>query len=717
MQSGFQNAWGNVMRIPAGLSSLLGWLVLTGSVGAWSMADVGFTAAQATAGEVAYQQACLSCHQPGGGNGVVPVLINESFMTRWSGRPASDLFNAIKRMPPGGGGSLGDITYTNILAHLLNSNGVAAGDRQLPNDAAALATLRFPVAENSVDTATVIGSGEQPLLKALTPVTDSVLASPSAADWLSWGRTHDKTGFSPLQQINRKTVARLKPEWNLPLAGGNNNPTPLVHDGVMFLYSFPDTVMALDASSGELLWRHRYEPVGVASSRKMGIALGGDKVFVPTSDMRMLALDARTGRKVWDRAITYDKTLTGGFARYDLRAAPIVADGKVIMGTVSSVVPTGGFIFALDAESGKEVWRFRTIAQPGTADGNSWNGLSAQERSGGSVWISGSYDVELGLVYFGVAPTYDVQPFYEPSADPTQSREAKYTNSTVALDVRTGELRWSYSHHILDHWDLDWAFERQLVELEFKGEQRRAIATVSKGALLDALDATTGEYLFSVEMGIHTTISAIDPTTGMKTNNPDTEPGREGSYLVCPTAFGARSWTPTSYDAKSKLLYQPFIEACITAGDVGYPMLMTGVNAMAAAWPQSKGKMGRLHAIDLEKGETRWLHRQVTPIVSSTLATAGGLVFVGDLDPSLKAFDALSGEVVWQAALPDDPSSSIISYAVDGRQYLAVVVGQSNNHHRDWKNYYRTISEAEGWDRPTEKEGEGPSIRVFALGD
>jgi len=676
---------------------------------------VAFTAEQAKAGERLYNQTCLPCHRPTEGSGMIPMLLNESFKTRWAGRPIADLFTAVKRMPPGN--PLDDVKNANIVSYLLQSHGLVSGENALPTDLTALAAMTLPRSNSAVDTHTVSAEKNQPLLAALTPVTADLLANPPAGDWLSWGRSNEKTGFSPLASINKSTISRLKSAWSHKLAPGTNNPTPLIHNGVMFLYTFPDTVMALDATDGSLLWRFRHEPKGIAASRKMGIALGGDKVFVPTSDMRMLALNMKTGVKIWESEIAYSDGVANGMSRYDLRAAPIVADGKVIMGVVSSIVPTGGFIFALDMETGVESWRFRTIAQPGTPNGNSWNGLPAKQRSGGSVWNSGSYDATLGLVYFGIAPTYMVQPLYKASDDLTQSRDAKYTNGTVALDVKTGALRWNYSHHILDHWDLDWAFERQIMDLRWEGETRRAIATVSKGALLDALDAATGEYLFSVEMGIHTTISAIDPQTGRKTNNPETEPGHNKAYLACPTAFGARSWTPTSYDASTKLLYQPFIEACFSVGGQGFPLLATGEVGEMAAWPGSKGKMGRLHAIDMEKGKTRWLHRQITPIVSSTLATAGGLVFAGDLNPSLKAFDSNTGKVVWQTALTDDPSSSIVTYSVSGRQYLALVVGQSNNHHRDWKNFYNAISTKEQWDRPTPHKGAGASVEVFTLGD
>ena len=677
---------------------------------------LSFTQAQAKAGEVAYTRHCASCHGATlTGMIVVPAMAGDVFAFRWGGKPASLLMQHTRRMPPVQPGSLSEETYANIIAYVMRYNGVLAGEDSLPLELKNLAGLTIPLDSGSVADTLLATKGQSELLDALTPVTVLMLSDPPANDWLSWHRANDSKGFSPLTQINKKNVARLKEVWSRELPPGNNNPTPLVHDGVMFFYTFPDTVMALDASSGDLLWRYRHEP-DVAPSRKMGIALYQDKVIVPTSDMRMLALDAKTGVLIWNSKIPAGLKQLTGMDRYDLRAAPTIAGNKIVQGVVGSFVSTGSFIFALDADTGEEAWRFYTIARPGAPGGNSWNDLPLEGRSGGSVWTPGSYDPDLNLVYFGVAPTYDVQPLLNLVDKKGVTNEALYTNATVALNVDTGKLIWHYQHLVNDYWDLDWAFERQIMNLPVNGEIRKVVANVGKSGILEALDAATGEYLFSVDSGVQNVIAAIDPKTGEKTINPGTQPGNADSYLICPSAPGARSWPPSGYNPESQRLFIPLTEGCYEAGTKGGPMLMTGVNVIPAILPASKdGMMGRLQVIDMKNQTLSWRHRQPTPLVSSLLVTGGGLVFSGDLDPSIKAFDEATGEVLWRQSLDDTPSAGLVSYGVGSKQFIVVVVGQSNNHVRDWTGISKYYAQANGWDVKTRPEGKGASIVVFAL--
>ena len=218
------------------------------------------------------------------------------------------------------------------------------------------------------------------LLREYSPVTDEILQNPPDADWLTWRRTYANQGFSNLDQINRETVSGLQLAWHQPVTPGNNMPTPLIHDGIMFLYSAGDVVLALDATNGELLWRYSHDG-SAATSHKFGIALHGNKVLVPTSDLHMVALDARSGEPLWDHAVD-----VGDNTGYQLRSAPTVAGGQVIQGVAASFVPGGGFIFAIDLETGKETWRFNTLARPDKPGGNTWNNIPLEERQGGSVW-------------------------------------------------------------------------------------------------------------------------------------------------------------------------------------------------------------------------------------------------------------------------------------------------------------------------------------------
>ena len=237
------------------------------------------------------------------------------------------------------------------------------------------------------------------LLRNYSSVTDELLQSPPDADWVTWRRTYNNQGFSNLDQINRENVIDLELAWNQVVTVGNNMPTPLVHDGIMFLYSAGDVVLALDATNGDMLWRYSHDGEA-GTSHKFGIALHENKVLVPTSNFHMVALNARSGEVIWDHAIEMED-----YDGYQLRSAPTVAGGQVIQGMAASFVPGGGFIVAIDLETGTETWRFNTIPRPGEPGGNTWNNMPLEERQGGSVWNTGAYDPELDLVYYGVSPT------------------------------------------------------------------------------------------------------------------------------------------------------------------------------------------------------------------------------------------------------------------------------------------------------------------------
>jgi alcohol dehydrogenase (cytochrome c) len=469
------------------------------------------------------------------------------------------------------------------------------------------------------------------------------------------------------------------------LRDGTSMPMPLVHGGVMYLLTFPDTALALDASNGQVLWRHRYEPQGSPSSQKMGLALQGDKVFMPTSDLHVLALSAKTGELVWDHKIAPPtappKRPSALPISYQLRSPPLVVGDKVIQGVTASFVPMGGFAVAIDVASGKEAWRFNTIARPGEPNGDSWNDVPLEKRSGGSIWHELSYDPELDLVYFGIAPTYDTGPLLHPSANTAVNANALYTNCTVAIRPKTGELAWYYQHVANDQWDLDWVFERTIVNVPWDGKTRKAVMNVGKMGILEALDATTGEYLFSVDAGIQNVITAIDPKTGAKTIDPGKLPDPKRPTDVCPSAIGARSWPPTSYSPKTQLAYLPLTESCMRLGPQGFRLLTSGVGISGATHPATAdGKNGRLQAIDLANRKLGWTTDLVNAPTTGLLATAGGVVFVGDLDPSLKAVDDTTGELLWSTKLDNAPSSGLVTYRVKDKQYLAVVVGMHNFH-------------------------------------
>ncbi len=677
-----------------------------------------FTRDQVTKGRADYRTHCADCHGPRlEGLHLSPSLVGSRFDQTWRGKSAGVLAFHLRRMPPaplGTPGSLGDETYANILAYIFQANGFEMGDEALPTDLDAIGELTIPKlagVEYDPD-APVVAAGQSELLNNLATVTDEMLRNPSPNDWLHTGGTYDGQTYSPLKVINRENVGDLALAWRAPLRNGNSMPMPVVHQGVMFLHTFPDTVLAMDATNGQVLWRYQYES-STGSSQKMGLALHGDKVLVPTSDLHVLALNAKTGELIWDHEIA--ETTPGVRGGYNLRSAPLVVGDIVIQGITASFVKKGGFAVGLDINSGDEVWRFNTIARPGEKYGNSWNDVPMEKRSGGSVWHQGTYDPELNLVYFGVAPTYDTGPLLHPVDNENVNSNALYTNCTVAIRPETGELVWHFQHMPNDQWDLDWVFERQIATVPVNGEMRKVVWNVGKMAILEALDAATGEYLFSVDTGVQNVITAIDPVTGAKTIDPEKWPDVNRPCEVCPSAIGARSWPPTSYSPKTKLVYVPITESCMLMGPKGMRLLTSGVGISGATHPDSAdGMLGRLQAIDVVNQKLAWIHDQVSPISTGLLATGGGLVFSGDIDPSLKAFDDTSGELLWQAKLDDAPSSSLITYRVEDKQYVAVVVGMRNFHIDGLSGTFGGLGVGSDAPRNNSPKG-GAAIWVFAL--
>ena len=669
-----------------------------------------YTLAQAAAGEAAYQQQCVACHGDNlEGFELAPSLSGDFFTRRWGGKAVAELAAELRRMPPEQVDGLDDRVYSNILAYLLQQNGAEAGDNPLPSEVAAMNEILIPAQairrqRSPRQRLAYLSNGPilpNSRLDDLRPVSNEMLLNPPADDWLVWRRTHANLGHSPLDQINKGNVSDLRMAWNWALPPGANMMTPLVHDGVLFAYSAGDIVQAIDASSGDLLWSFQRElDSDKPLNSKKGVAIYQDKIIVPTSDIHLLALEARTGKLVWDHKID-----TGDEQDHWMKAAPMVVNGKAIIGLTGQLAIAGGnFIVAIDLETGAEAWRFYTVARPNEPGGNSWNGMPVMERTGGSVWVPGSYDPELNLVYFGPAPTYDTDALRVPLTLPGITTDALYTNSTIALDADTGELVWHFQHVRNDQLDHDWAFERQIISLPVNGQMRKAVVTGGKEAIFEALDAATGEYLFSIDMDMQNVFSEIDPRNGDKTPYPDAipEPGQvlQGLSLdgICPKALGARNMQSTSYNPNTGILYIPLQDTCIERS--------TGLRWQKYPNSDEEGLWGLVKAVNLETREEVWTRRQVAPPASGHLTTDSGLLFRGTVDRWFQAIDQDSGEVLWQQRLDNSPSSYPITYRVDGKQYVAVATNSGSYH----TNGMERIA---GITNPPS----GASLWVFALPD
>ncbi len=550
-------------------------------------------------------------------------------------------------------------------------------------------------------------------LSEFRPVTDQMLSDPPAGDWLMWRNRYDLSGHSALDQINRDNVADLELAWSIPLSQGGNMTTPLVHDNVLFIADTNNILRALDARTGEELWQYVHESENF-DGRRIGIALYEDRLIVPHNDMDIVALDVFSGEELWEHTVQTPEN-TEGRGYHSLRGAPMVANGVIVQGVGATITPQGGFIIGIDFETGKELWRFHTVARPDGPGGNTWNNLPLEGRSGGSVWIPGSYDPDLDLVYFGTAPTYDTAPLLEDLGIEGVNNDALFTNTTLALRPRTGELVWFFQHIENDQWDLDWVYERQLAEVNVNGAPRKVVFTAGKMALYDVMDAATGQYLDSIDVGFQNMITSINPQTGHKARHPNTIPNAELSAVLCPSFLGGRNWQSAAYNADRKMVYLPLSEMCMNFGPMGEgTLLTTGVESSFTPRPDSDGNFGRVQAIDMNTMELAWSSRLPTPPSTAVLSTSGDVLFAGFLDQTFKAFDSASGEILWEIDLEHLPSSFPISFAVDGKQYIAIVRGQPSR----WiGSLYGTISGFRENEGGLPVPSADPALMVFALPD
>jgi alcohol dehydrogenase (cytochrome c) len=686
------------------------------------------SAEQLSRGQAAYAQACAMCHGASlEGTQFGPTLEGAAFQDHWRRRTHAAFSEKVRTtMPPGRLGSIGTDVYADIEGYILQANKSAATIRPASTPVAADAQAQSqsrPARQNQG--AGMMGPAERrdndpqylaaiaarnKKLASLMPVTDAMLDRPAPSDWLMWRRSYDGLGYSPLQRIDRSNVPRLRTAWSWVLPQSRNEITPLVHDGVLFVYSGA-AIQALDAASGDLLWQYvrpSSGSPGLAGSQGKGLAIYGSDVFAPTADGHLIALDMRTGHPVWDQEV-----VPSGSGGPSLNGAPIVVNGVVIVGVSLGVSSPGGcFIVGLDALTGKERWRFHTIARPGQPGGDTWNGAPVEERFGGGVWTAGSYDPQLGLVYFGAGNTYDTATLLVPrsGANAVSSNDALYTDSTVALHPESGALAWYYQHQKRDVWDLDWVFEQSLVTLEVNGRPHKLVVTGGKTAMFDALDAASGKFVFSQDLGVQNLVAAVDPATGDKTVNAALEPRAGTAELLCPNSVGARNWPATALNPQTGILYVPILENCADYTYSPRDAAQTSkggidIHFNARARPDQDGNFGRLVAVDLRNRRILWTHRQRIPFASATLATAGDLLFAGDVDRRFYAYDQRTGKVLWQTRLDAAPESFPVTFEAEGRQYVAVVVGGGSPFGAASRSYVPEVS----------SPAAGTTLVVFAL--
>ena len=523
------------------------------------------------------------------------------------------------------------------------------------------------------------------------PVTDAMLQAPAPEDWLMWRRTLDGWGYSPLDQIDADNVADLRLVWSRALHPGSQQATPIAYGGVLYVPNPRDVIQAIDAASGDLLWEHRREVpddieeyvIGVLAEINRSLAIYDRHIIDTSVDEHVFALDAVTGDLVWETEIldyrTHPANQTSG---------PIVADGKVVSGR--SCTPRGGpdacVIVAHDAATGEELWRRRTIPAPGEPGDETWGGVPFEERKHVGAWMVPSYDPALELVYIGTSVTSPAPKFFIGGADLAHL----YHNSTLALDANTGEIRWYYQH-LNDHWDLDHPYERLLVDTAVApdpdhvswinprlrpGEVRQVLTGVpGKTGVVYTLDRATGEFLWATPTVTQNVITSIDGATGDVTENAEVVFGSVGQdVLACPHAVGGKDWEAGAYSPLTNTMYYPLRNVCARMMALDDDSLYQ--LAFRSQIAPGTDQVGTVQAISAETGEILWKHEQ-RAATTSLVATGGGLVFGGDVNGRFRALDQQTGEVLWEVNLGSPVTGFPITFAVDGRQYVAASTGSS----------------------------------------
>ncbi len=532
-------------------------------------------------------------------------------------------------------------------------------------------------------------------------VTDAMLTNPSPNDWPMYRGNYPGWSYSNLNQINASNVNQLQLKWTLAMNdGGTNETTPLIHDGIMYLYSPGNTVQAIKADTGEIIWQNNIGPAsptlnpgGDVAERSM--ALYGDKVIVPTMQGKIYALDARTGKIDWQTFYSDPSIPEEGAHGSD--GGVIVVHGKVLIGmTNCGRIPQVNhcYISAYDANTGQRAWKFQTVALKGQPGGDTWNNMADDQRAGAETWIAGTYDPELNTTYWGTAQAKPWRRDLRGSGNGA----TLYANSTLALDPDTGKLKWYYSHSPGETFDLDEVFERILID---HGSQK-TLMTTGKAGILWKLDRETGKYLDSRETVFQNVFIKIDPKTGAPTYRPDVIAQKVDQWLPsCPGPEGGKDWPAASYHQPDDEIIIPLSQSCVM-------MLGSGAE-MFYEMPGSEGNMGRLSAYETNTMKPLWSLQQRSPFLTGVTSTAGNVAFVGDFDRTFHAFDTKTGKQLWTTRLGTGVEGHIASFAINGKQYIAVMTGVGGSSPQQKPSFILTGEVA----RPLH----GNAIYVFGLPD
>ncbi len=513
-------------------------------------------------------------------------------------------------------------------------------------------------------------TGDAPL-PAFNPVTPERLVNADAEphNWLMYSGNYSAQRYSGLDQIHRHNVAALEVAWVHQLRVLDQaETTPLVVDGVMFITESPSTVIAVDAASGRPYWRYEHqlpdELVICCGRNNRGVAVHGDTVLMSTLDAHVVALDAKTGSVLWETEVQEAS------AGYSKTAAPLVVGDKVFAGVAGGEYGIRGLIDAYNLHTGKREWRFNTTPGPDHPDNRSWSGESWR-TGGAATWMTGSYDPELNLLYWGTGnpgPDYD---------GAVREGDNLYSDSVVALDADSGELRWYFQFTPHDIHDWDSTQIPILADTMFNGEERKVILFPNRNAFFYVLDRETGEFLLGKPYATQTWAEGLD-AEGRPILLPDKEPTPEGT-LVSPAISGGSNWWSPTYSPRTDLIYVMALD-----GETKYfirPVEYQEGQSYRAGGGETPEPMENylraVRAISPQTGGVRWEFPVDSRTTSGLMSTAGDLVFGGTADGFFFALDALSGEALWHKNVGGRVHAGPMGYAVDGKQYVAIAAGNA----------------------------------------
>jgi alcohol dehydrogenase (cytochrome c) len=622
-------------------------------------AQAVYTEAQAERGASVYRAECTTCHGAALQGAAGPALAGENFLKTWarSDRTVDDLFYILRTtMPPGRSRSLTDAQHADVLAYILNRNGFPAGAHELGSDPTVLEVSLDAGALGAVEDRTPppdFIAGPNGLEPSGTGPTQAELdaAAQDMRNWLYQTQNYAGTRYSPLEQINRSNVAALRPVCAHQMGELRNFQTsPVVYDGVMYLTTLHWTV-AIDAATCKPIWKHEWDVQDRdVWGNNRGVAIKDGRVVRATSDGYLFALDRLTGELLWARhAANADLGET-------FTMAPMIYEDLILIGPAGSENAVRGWVGAFRLHDGEPVWRFNIVPEPGEPGSETWDNPPGIPVGGGGVWTPMSLDTERGLLH--VAATNPAPDF--PAA--LRGGDNLYTNAMIALDVRTGTLAWYDQLVPADDHDWDLTQVSPLYRTTVAGEDRDLIATVGKDGVLRVLDRESHERLFETPV---TTLENVDaPVT------------TEGTF-ACPGILGGVEWSGPAYNPVTNMLYTPAVDWCgtfIMAEEIRY---VPGENYLGGEYEWSdRPWQGWVTAVDASAGTVRWKYRSERPMVANVTTTAGGLVLTGELNGDFIALDADTGEILYRFNTGGPMGGGIVTYELDGTQYIAAMSGR-----------------------------------------